>query len=292
MYKMTAKEISVRLRKYLEQSKDDILPLISELQVCAINNSDDELKCERVEHSVKVWQKSVLELLTAAFGDEDVHLERFADTMSKRSVLELDNPQRFLRRELNDGISYIEALIPCLDFVNMTGNKTPATVAEKTPKLFISHSSQDSSFVEALVDLLEYLGFDESTLFCSSVAGYGIRLGLNIFEQLRDQFDKHLLFVIFIHSPHYYNSCVSLNEMGAAWILKNNYYSFLTKGTSFSQLKGVVTSQDIAVKVDAKDAKLRLNELRETLCTSFGLQLKNDSRWETKRDEFLRIVND
>lgn len=46
--------------------------------------------------------------------------------------------------------------------------------------VFISHSSKDKEFAEALVDLLESIGLNKDTLFCSSVAGYGLGLSKNI----------------------------------------------------------------------------------------------------------------
>lgn len=289
---MTHQEIRERFLTLLSQSQDELLPMIAAVQDSAISCLEDESKCESVEHSVRVWQMKVRELLTLVYGQDDIHLTRFSDTISNFNILETSNPRRHLRRELYGSITYIEALIPFLELVDLSNNKISITMDTKTPKLFISHSSKDISFVEALVGLLEFLGFNETNLFCSSVEGYGIRIGQNIFDYLRNQFYEHELFVIFVHSPHYYGSYVSLNEMGAAWILKKQYFSFLTKDTSFSLLKGVVTSEEIAVKVDAADAKLRLNELRKVLTEHFDLTARNDSRWESKRDEFLKIVNE
>ncbi len=85
---------------------------------------------------------------------------------------------------------------------------------KKSPMVFISHSSKDKAFVEALVELLESIGFDENNLFCSSVDGYGIGLGEDIFNTLKNLFLEHELYVLFVHSPRYYNSTVSMNEMG------------------------------------------------------------------------------
>ena len=45
----------------------------------------------------------------------------------------------------------------------------------------------------------------------------------NIIKEIRDLFDKRSLFVIFVQSPNFYKSAVSLNEMGAAWALKSEY---------------------------------------------------------------------
>lgn len=71
---------------------------------------------------------------------------------------------------------------------------------KKSPMVFISHSSKDKAFVEALVELLESIGFDENNLFCSSVDGYGIGLGEDIFNTLKNLFwntnDMYCLFIL------------------------------------------------------------------------------------------------
>lgn len=172
-------------------------------------------------------------------------------------------------------------------------NKESNARKEKSnsPMVFISHSSKDKAFVEELVELLESIGFDESNLFCSSVDGYGIGLGEDIFETLKKLFREHELFVIFVHSPRYYESPVSLNEMGAAWVLKTNFYSFLTQDMQFDRMKGVVNSDKVAIKVDAEDAKARLNELKDKLCAAFNLESISHTKWERKRDRFLEKVN-
>lgn len=159
-----------------------------------------------------------------------------------------------------------------------------------SPMVFISHSSKDKAFVEELVELLESIGFDESNLFCSSVDGYGIGLGEDIFETLKKLFREHELFVIFVHSPRYYESPVSLNEMGAAWVLKTNFYSFLTQDMQFERMKGVVNSDKVAIKVSAEDAKARLNELKDKLCAAFNLESISHTKWERKRDRFWRML--
>ena len=105
--------------------------------------------------------------------------------------------------------------------------------SKKSPIVFISHSSKDKDFVDALVNLLEEIGLDENTLFCSSVSDYGVPLGENIFNYLKAQFQEHKIFVIFVHTPNYYQSPICLNEMGAAWILHTDCCSFLSKNIFF-----------------------------------------------------------
>lgn len=162
---------------------------------------------------------------------------------------------------------------------------------EKTPMAFISHSSKDKQFAEALVEMLEDIGFDSSNLFCSSVDGYGVGLSEDIFETLRGLFQKHNLYVIFIHSPRYYTSPVSLNEMGAAWVLRTDFCSFLTTDMDFSKMKGVVNGSAISIKVDAEDTPARLTQLKDKLTQLFHLPKIDSIKWERKRSAFIKAVN-
>lgn len=165
-----------------------------------------------------------------------------------------------------------------------------ATSAKKTPLVFISHSHEDEDFVVALVNLLEDIGFTKETLFCSSVREYGIPLSGDIFETIRGLFLQHDLYVIFIHSPRFYGSPVSLNEMGAAWVLKTDFCSFLTNDMDFGKMKGVVNQAKLSVKVDDKEAPAFLNDLYKHLKAVFHLQDLDMNKWERKRDQFLSIV--
>ena len=148
---------------------------------------------------------------------------------------------------------------------NMQNANTSVTPVVKTPMVFISHSSKDIEFVEALVTLFESLGFDDKTLFCSSIPDYWIGLSKDIFASLRQLFTDHELFVIFIQSPRYYESAVSLNEMGAAWVLQTDYCSILTKDMKKEKMCGVFDDHTIFLKVDAPQVEARMNELKDTL---------------------------
>lgn len=172
---------------------------------------------------------------------------------------------------------------------NLNEAKTD-TMTTKPYKVFISHSSKDKEFVEALVEMLESIGFDPSTLFCSSVDGYGIGLSKDIFETLRELFKDYNLYVIFVHSPNYYLSPVSLNEMGAAWVLKTDFCSLLTTNMDFGGMKGVVNDSIISIKVDKADAPARLTELKDLLISLFGFKPIDSIKWERKRQAFLNKV--
>lgn len=167
--------------------------------------------------------------------------------------------------------------------------KEQAQMADKKPKIFISHSSKDVAYVAKVVNLLDGMGLDQTQVFCSSLPGYGIPIDTNIFDYLRDQFLGYNLHVIFIHSGNYYQSPVSLNEMGAAWALRSAVTSVLLPGFGFEQMTGVVNNQAIAIKLDGAELELKdkLNQLYGKIVEEFGLTKKADIIWEQKRDAFI-----
>lgn len=167
------------------------------------------------------------------------------------------------------------------------------TILEKEIKIFISHSSLDVEFVSDLVDLLEDIGIRREQLFCSSVPGYGIPLGEDIYEYLRKEFQDYDLHVIFVLSENYYNSVASMNEMGAAWVLQYKYTTILLPGFDFPQIKGAINPRIIGLKLDAEGDIVRekLNELKNTIVEEFHLSQMSDIRWEKKRDNYLKNIN-
>lgn len=167
------------------------------------------------------------------------------------------------------------------------------TVMSKKPKIFISHSTNDKAYVQELVSLLDGMGLTDEHVFCSSIPGYGIPLGRTIYQYLLEQFHEYDLHIIFIHSKNYYTSPVCLNEMGAAWVLKNKYTSILLPSFSFSEMKGVVDSSSIAIKLDNEEdeVKDKLNELYDQLIEEFNLNRIKATIWEKKRNSFIEKIN-
>ena len=238
----------------------------------------------------KQWQLETTEILITLYGENSRQVNQFKSQIGNKDHY-FDFREQ-LTRELKNCLTYLNALVKA-DETNKTitvmsvQNTVPP---RKTPMVFISHSSKDKQFVEALVDLLESIGLNENTLFCSSVEGYGVKLNDDIFETILSLFKKHDLYVIFIHSPNYYLSPVSLNEMGAAWVLKTKFCSILTREMSFEMMKGVVNQSKMSIKVDANEASARLNELKDRLIQFFGLTSISQTPWERKRNKFLSTV--
>ena len=166
---------------------------------------------------------------------------------------------------------------------------------KKKPLIFISHSSENKAQVAKIADLLRSINLSpRRDIFCSSLPGYGIPNGANIFEFLRKRFVDYDLHIIFVHSPEYYESPVCLNEMGAAWVLRANATSLLLPGFDFSGMKGVIGSDCIAIKLDGdrSEVKDRLNQLRRELEAEFDISDNEDIIWEEARDKFIREINE
>ena len=174
-----------------------------------------------------------------------------------------------------------------------TAKMVGEAIRMKQPKIFISHSSQDKEQAKKLVTLFEQMGLNEDQIFCSSVPGYDIGIDGDIFEGIKQQFSESELHLVYLLSGHYYDSAVSLNEMGAAWIVQAKYTLILLPGFNFEQIKGVVNKNQIGIKLDNSrdEVKDKLNQLYDNIVEEFKLQKKKQIIWEGKRDNFIDEIN-
>jgi len=158
----------------------------------------------------------------------------------------------------------------------------------KFDRVFISHSSNDINYVKPFVELLESLGLNRQTMFCSSVNGYGIPIGQNIYEYLKTEFTDKNILVVMIMSNNYYSSEPCLNEMGATWVMSKEYITILVDNFEFSQIKGSIDPQKIGFKIT--DAA-RLDEFKDKLIEGLNLKPAFGYDWEATRDKFLADIS-
>jgi len=165
---------------------------------------------------------------------------------------------------------------------------------DKPHKVFISHSSKDADYVSAFVSLLETLGLQEDEIICSSVPPYCIPLNNKVYEWLVNEFQQCELHVVYALSKDYFQSAASLNEMGAAWAMKQKWTGILMPGFSFAEINGCIDRTQIGIKLDDPDRRtlnFRLGELKDILSEEFGLRHMSSAVWDRKRDEFLEKID-
>jgi hypothetical protein len=234
---------------------------------------------------------------------------RYTRTMSsikKNGILTIENAinqgniiavKDLIQSEDLDNLEFLidDIILNLRDLTNNMDNDTNSTEQEnlqlKNKKIFISHSSDDVKYVQAICELLEVVGLGKEDIFCSSIPGYGIPVGNNIYDYLRNEFISNDLIVIFVLSDNYYKSVPCMNEMGAAWILKNKHYSFLVPSFEFHNVKGAIDPRDIAIKLDDTSLSFALNGFREELEKSFLIQDIDLNRWERYRTKFIESIN-
>ncbi len=278
--------ILAKLNSYVEPSRVRSSSRVLSVDFTA-HSPSTEVNAILVE--LNQWQFVTKELLIKAFGEDSRFTKLFERTIMDPKMG--FNYKEELTNETNNGVSALKSILECIEVAGPPFPSQRLSSPNKAPIVFISHSYKDIAFVEALVDLLEGIGLDENTLFCSSIPGYWINLGKDIYKALLSLFTDRSLYVIFVQSPNFYNSPVSLNEMGAAWALKTNYCSILTHEMEFSAMTAVVNSHEVAIKVNNADAKPRLTELKNSILEFLGKPSISDIFWERKRDKFLQAVD-
>lgn len=272
----------------------EILAQIENMHLVRISHNNieiyDNAEIERNRNDISQWQLTTRSIISRIYGENSQHTHDFVDSITEKNVG--FNYKREFKREVDKGLQVLNSIFELMIFdIDNKEDGVEEKLPEKSPMVFISHSSKDIAFVEALVDLLEFLGLNNNTMFCSSVPGYGIPLSGRIIDNLLSIFEKNKLYIIFVQSPSYYNSPISLNEMGAAWILKSEFCSLLTQDMEFDKMKGVIDSSYISIKVNAVDAASRLNQMKDDIVSMFNLNQPDASRWETKRNNFLKLVD-
>ena len=159
--------------------------------------------------------------------------------------------------------------------------------------IFISHSSKDVRYVEKIIDLLVDMGIPEKQIFCSSVPGFGIPIGRDIYDYLANEFSRSGVHVIFVLSHNYYRSVACLNEMGAVWALQKEYTTILLPKFDYQEIRGAINLRQISLKLDAEKDEMteRIEEIRRTLSLKLDLAPVVITRWERNRDKFIGEVS-
>lgn len=156
-------------------------------------------------------------------------------------------------------------------------------------KIFISHSSMDKTYGEVLVKLLRELGLNREEIIFTSNDDYGIPLGENIFDYLKKQI-KEGVYILYLLSDNYYNSVACLNEMGAAWIVQNEYTVIGVPNFNFDNPKfseGAIDPKRIGFNMDNKK---RVVEFKNKILERFKLSI-DEADWNNALDKYFDDLN-
>ncbi|HFG2252491.1 TPA: toll/interleukin-1 receptor domain-containing protein, partial [Vibrio cholerae] len=240
----------------------------------------------------KHWKNSVERTFIKIFGKDSTEFQHFnALNFHYRTSFffaDSDYSADHLRRFREDFKMLKDSIVEYIhEIEEETPNHTVTSTNQKTAqvnKIFISHASKDVEVVEEIIELLEAIGVESNQIFCTSFEGYGIELGENFLDAIKNELSSDSM-VLFVLSENFYASPVCMCEMGAAWVLSKEHIPVVVPPLSYSDIKGVLPLTQGMVLTDA----MKLNSFKEKIEKTFSITNKlSYSTWERKRD---RVCN-
>jgi len=243
----------------------------------------------------KIWKNLVERTLMKIFGGNAFEVNEFrklkffySPVISFLGDDHTSEHLRCFRRDFNTSKKLITSYLEELRDEKTSESKIEPQAQKSNStinKVFISHSSKDKDYVEEIIDIIETIGLNSSQIFCSSFDGYGIDLGENFLERIKEELDENIL-VLFVLSENFYQSPVCLCEMGATWIKTNEHIPILIPPFDFKDIQGVIPlTQGFKI-----NDSLKLNLFKEKIEKLFELTPIDNSVWERKRDRNLARI--
>lgn len=161
-----------------------------------------------------------------------------------------------------------------------------------TPRLFISHSSQDEQVAATLVDLLETaLSLQPGDIRCTSVVGYKLPTGAHTSTQLRDEIYGAEI-IMGVITPNSLQSSYVLFELGASWGLSKPTFPLLALGADVSMLRGPLKEQHASRLYN----RAEIQQVIDDIVTHTRIQRQQGqgvaARVEGKIDSLLRAASE
>jgi len=154
-------------------------------------------------------------------------------------------------------------------------------------KIFISHSKKDKTLADCLVDLIETgIGISAQDIFCTSLEGLGIPAGVNFVDFIKEKIQNPEL-VILLLTRNYFYSQFCLCELGAVWILGHKIIPLLTPPLDYSDVNDILKN----IQIYKIDNPTELSQMRDEIIEYLKIKAHPTSRWEMKRDQFMKCLN-
>lgn len=149
--------------------------------------------------------------------------------------------------------------------------------------IFLSHAGGDKKLADLLTSFLkEAIGVPNDAIFCSSVPGHGIPLGVDFNTYMRDRI-QHPKLVIMLMTEAYMESAFCLMELGAAWALSHRSLPIVVPPIEFSRVSqtlGLVQGWPISDHSKLVDLRNLIQEV------GISLEPRNEHTWDKKRTEW------
>lgn len=272
---------TINAKEKLKVNSYDLLILDLNLPDFEGEECKDELGMQlfkEISRSDKLYNKPAEIIIMTAY---DNLKDKYEEEIQKGlfNIIKYDSSEESWKEKLVNKLNYIKGYKKSIGLEGF----------EQKKLLFISHSSQDIDYVKEFVELMEYIGFNSrELLFCSSLVGYDIPSGENIYDYLKKKFDNSI-YVICLLSENYYSSPACMNEMGATWIKAEKYKAILLPGFEYSQLKGAIDASKLWLQLSDR---IRINELKEELLNEFGLESIESGKWIDRLDKYINNINE
>ena len=160
------------------------------------------------------------------------------------------------------------------------------------PIIFISHSSADKRYGDALKNFINGLGVKDNQLIYTSHELNGIPMDKNIYEYLRENFNNRI-FMIIIWSNTYLESPACLNEMGAAWVTQSDYTNVYVPNFEFGNPKyhqcAVDTRKMGAVLINDGHCKTKMIELKDKILKMYNIEI-DEKHFMVLLDNFMKAI--
>ena len=266
--------------------------LLNKSQIIEVEDSNDP--------DFKNWKNLVERTVIKVFGKTSIEYEHFSKLRFHHNAIAytLNNDftadhLRSFRHDLKILLDSISEYIEEFKAELYITPEVPKSIKykPKVSKVFISHASNDSKIVEEIIELLETIGIESNQIFCTSFEGYGIELGEDFLDVIKEELSLDSL-VLFVLSEEFYKSPVCMCEMGAAWVLSKAHIPIIIPPLSYEDIEGVIPlTQGFKLS-----EPLKLNLFKEKIEDLFTIANKlSFSTWERKRDRVCsridRLIN-
>lgn len=211
----------------------------------------------------------------------------FANTELQSNPMREELDSMYKRRNNYLGTMAVEKVLGVLCAIQST--KHAEEKEGKGMKIFISHSSKDKAYGDCLIELLKGLGLKREEIIYTSNELYGIPLGKNIYDYLRENIDMeiHMLFLL---SENYFSSVACLNEMGASWLAQKDHTIICVPDFDFNMRQFNDCCLDSKEMGLLMNNYIRITEFKTIIESKFCKKI-DDMEWQSLLEKYKNDID-